>query len=310
MRRKQVLVLVAVVVVLAAAALVAVFLIRSPGGNESASPPPPGARPAGPVLVVKIDNVAEARPATGLGSADVIYVEPVEGGLTRIAAVFTANRPAVIGPVRSARETDLDLLGQYGRPVFAYSGAAPPVVQALHAAPVSDRVVNASPGDTPDAYFRQGGNAPHNLYLHPAALPTSQGTSPEAVLPRGSAPAGGTPATDQTATLGGVAFGFHWDGERWQISMSGTPFTSTESGQLSAATVIVQRVTATTGGLVGASPVARTIGTGQVTVLRDGQAFHGTWSRPSLTAGTSFATDSGALLTAAPGPVWILLAPT
>lgn len=92
MRRKQVLALVAVITVLAAAALVAVFLTRPPGGQDAASPPGQAAS-ADPVLVVKIDNVDEARPATGLGSADVVYVEPVEGGLTRLAAVFSTNRP-------------------------------------------------------------------------------------------------------------------------------------------------------------------------------------------------------------------------
>ncbi len=300
--------MVAVVVVLVAAAVVAVLALR--GGPAAA--PPEQAGSTGPVLVVKIDNVDEARPATGLGSADVLYVEPVEGGLTRAAAVFTANRPDVVGPVRSARETDFDLLAQYRHPVFAYSGAAPEVVQALHTPPLSARVVNASPDDVPAAYFRQPGKAaPHNLYAHAAALPTSDGALPDAVLPRGAAPAGGTPATDQTAAVGAASFAFHWADGRWRISMDGTPFTSTESGQLTASTVILQRVTTTTSALGGngASPLVHTTGTGEATMLRDGQSFHGTWSRPSADAGTTFTTDSGAPLPASPGQVWVLLIP-
>src|SRR5436309_2495511 len=77
------------------------------------------------VPAVKIDNIAAARPPTGLTSADLVYVLPVEGGLSRIMAVVSSRVPAVIGPVRSAREDDLELLAQFGRPAFAYSGATP-----------------------------------------------------------------------------------------------------------------------------------------------------------------------------------------
>src|SRR5262245_45110297 len=75
------------------------------------------------VLAVKIDNIVNARPQTGLTHADIVYVLPVEGGLSRFLATFSSDYPPVIGPVRSAREDDLGLLRQFGRPAFAYSGA-------------------------------------------------------------------------------------------------------------------------------------------------------------------------------------------
>src|SRR4051794_16444695 len=92
------------------------------------STPRPAPAPRGaPVVAVKIDNVADARPQTGVGSADVVYVEPVEGGLTRLVAIFRESEPpAVAGPGRSARRTDIDLLAQWGTPGPAHSGAAPP----------------------------------------------------------------------------------------------------------------------------------------------------------------------------------------
>ena len=79
----------------------------------------------GRVIVAKIDNIVDARPPTNLTSADIVYLLPVEGGLSRIFAVYSSHIPNVIGPVRSAREDDLELLRQFGRPGFAYSGAAP-----------------------------------------------------------------------------------------------------------------------------------------------------------------------------------------
>src|SRR5215471_3210695 len=74
-------------------------------------------------LAVKIDNIVYARPQTGLTHADIVYVLPVEGGLSRFLTVFSSHHPRVIGPVRSAREDDIQLLRQFGRPAFAFSGA-------------------------------------------------------------------------------------------------------------------------------------------------------------------------------------------
>ena len=76
----------------------------------------------GPLLAVKIDDTTAAHPQVGLGAADVVYIEQVEGGLTRLAAIFTDKVPALIGPVRSARISDIEILAQYGRVGFAYSG--------------------------------------------------------------------------------------------------------------------------------------------------------------------------------------------
>jgi len=87
------------------------------------------------VLIFKIDNVPQARPPTGLTKADIVYVLPVEGGLSRIFAVFSSHFPPVVGPVRSSREEDIQLLRQFGRPAFAFSGAQPrllPVVERLY----------------------------------------------------------------------------------------------------------------------------------------------------------------------------------
>jgi hypothetical protein len=61
----------------------------------------------GPVLAVKIDNIMFARPQTGITSADIVYVLPVEGGLSRFLAIFSSHDPPVVGPVRSARQDDL-----------------------------------------------------------------------------------------------------------------------------------------------------------------------------------------------------------
>jgi hypothetical protein len=90
------------------------------------------------VLAVKIDNIVNARPQTGLGRAAIVYVLPVEGGLSRFLAVFYAHFPPVVGPVRSARDDDLQLLRQFGRPAFAYSGAQPQLLPVVERARIAD----------------------------------------------------------------------------------------------------------------------------------------------------------------------------
>lgn len=267
-------------------------------------------RPAAAVTVVKIDDVAAARPATGLGSATVVYVEPVEGGLARIAAVFGARLPNVAGPVRSARPTDLGLLGQWGRPTFAYSGSAPEMRAALKSAPL----VNASQSTVPRAYFRRSTHrAPHNLYVRPAQLPPGTGSAVPAVV-FGARPAGGVAATDQKVRFKAASFEFRWSAGRgrWLVWQDGTPLTSTETGQLGAATVVIQSVTMSTAGFRDSAgsvvPVAKTVGNGPATVLRDGQRFAATWSRPTASAPTRLAvTSSGQALPMAAGQVWVLL---
>ena len=303
------------VVVLALIAAGLVYYLRSlpPTGGDGGGNAEPGNPNNGPVLMVKIDNIGPARPATGLGSADVIYVEPMEGGLTRIAAVFSEHIPSVVGPVRSARQTDYDLLAQYEKPTFAYSGAVPQIVRALHSAPLSSTLINASQADAPGAYFRDTSRAaPDNLYLHPEKLTIGTGPTPQAVFSYGAAPAGGTVTADFPVRYPADSFTFRWTAGAWKVSMDGTPFTSTESGQLSAATVIVQKVAThpepfTEDAQGGITPVAQTVGTGAATVLRDGQQFAAAWSRPTAQDGTTFTLVNGGVLALANGPIWVLL---
>jgi hypothetical protein len=280
-------------------------------GGSSAAPASAVAPSGSAVVAIKIDNVAAARPATGLSGAETIYVELVEGGLTRIVAVFGADRPDVVGPVRSARPTDIDLLAQYGRPTFAYSGSAPELRAALR----SGEFVNAAQSDVSRAYFRRSTHAaPHNLYVRPGLLPT--GTGPSApVLTFGATPPGGTPATDQRVRYPAASYEFRWSAatRRWLIWMDGTPFRSTEAGQLGAATVVLQQVTTTTARFHDSAgspvPVARTVGGGAATVLRDGRSYAATWTRRSATTPTRFTTTSGQTVPFADGQVWVLLVP-
>ena len=310
----------AVIVVVVAVLVVA----REDRGTRTPAAPPSAtsvtttapAEPAaltGPALAVKIDNVPAARPQTGLGSAQVVYVEPVEGGLTRLVAVYTGTPPAVVGPVRSARRTDVELLAQYGTPVLAYSGAAPELLPTLHAADL----ICASPGESATAYFRdRDRQAPHNLFLRPSRLPDGARAPAVAPLRFGAAPRQGVPTTTYRVSYRAAGFTFTWSASdaRWLVAMNGTPVVSTESGPVGAATVVWQRVPVTSSEAgedtrAGGSPVAHTVGSGRAVVLRDGQSFDATWSRPTARSATTFHTTGGRELPLAAGTVWVLLTP-
>ena len=91
------------------------------------------ARANRPALVIKVNNVASARPQSGINQADVVYEEVVEGGITRLAAVFNSHDPDRVGPVRSVRKTDQSLVWPIGG-VFAYSGGAPYAIASINTA--------------------------------------------------------------------------------------------------------------------------------------------------------------------------------
>lgn len=308
------------------------YRLIPPGAIPSLSPstapaqqpiPPPAPLPvspftglptdlAAPVLAVKIDNARVARPQSGLAQADLVYVEPVEGGLSRLLAVFQSQVPPVVGPVRSTRASDVELLANFGRPALAFSGAAPSVGALVAAAPVLDVSELVRPGN----YHRDPRRRiPHNLYGD-ANLLRQGGAPPRDIGFRfGSTPPDGRPVEETEVTYPATSIGVRWEPSegRWMISMDGAPLTSASGPRPSAATVVFQRVSMRDAGVRDAagspSPFVATVGSGDAVVLRDGLAFTGSWSRPTPDAITTFTRPDGSPLSFAPGPVWVVLVP-
>ncbi len=268
-----------------------------------------------PVLVVKLDNTTYAQPHAGLTKADVVYVEEVEYGITRIAAVFSSRVPTRIGPVRSARITDVDLLAQYDKPAFAYSGAQRKMYAALDAAPFRD----VSPRRGAAGYSRDyNRRAPYNYFLDgrvaldrapKASLATDIGfTFDEEV------PTGGRVATKATMRWGYSSAEFDYSRKlgAYKVGLNGVRAGAEEreSGQL-ADTVVLQYVRQTPskyfdkGG--GNTPHAETIGAGKAWVLRDGLAWKVDWNRPTAESGTTFTLPDGTPLPFKPGQTWVVL---
>ncbi len=327
-RRHKTAISVAAVLVLAALVSGAVLALRGSGGqvriaSATGSPAPPrqllspftgeSVPSLNRVLAVKIDNIGYARPQTGLARADLVYVLPVEGGLSRFLAIFSASYPPVIGPVRSAREDDLELLRQFGRPAFAYSGATATLLPYIHR---TARIVDLYDGIA-SGYYRDASRiAPYNLYARTRQLLRQ---APRASAARdigfrfGPPPAGGKPTRSASVSYPAASFRFTWSAakDRWLVSMDGRPAVTTDGGRLGPATVVIQYTTVRTSRFLEYGkppPYAESTGSGTALVLRDGKAWTAHWSRPQASGGTTFTTAGGQPMTFAPGQVWIVLA--
>ncbi len=302
----------------------------APGKNPQAAPSPsetptPEAPPTHPftglpgsarrpVLAAKIENTSAGKPQLGLKSADIVYVEQVEAGLTRLMAIFSSKIPDKIGPVRSARISDLHILPQFGKPALAYSGVQTKMIPRVQAA----SLVDVSDSRAPGAYFRQPGRyAPYNLFANTRQLLAK---APGATKARdigftfGDAPQGGVPRKMFNVRYPAARFTFAWskaDG-RWLVWQDGKKDMAAEGGQLGAPTIVIQYAKTERSEFhdlnQSYTPLVHSVGKGKAVVLRDGQSFKATWSRKTEEDGTVFTTESGEPMNFAPGQVWVVLA--
>jgi Protein of unknown function (DUF3048) N-terminal domain/Protein of unknown function (DUF3048) C-terminal domain len=277
-----------------------------------------------PVLAVKIDNIVLARPQTGLTHADIVYVLPVEGGLSRFLAVFSSHFPPVIGPVRSAREDDIELLRQFGRPAFAFSGAQPQLLPVVE----HSRIVDLYAGLVGGYYRDLSRIEPYNLFAQTKTLLAEArragrarragqahgpSTAHDIGFRFGPAPAGGHARASFSVGYSAASFEFRWSARRarWLVWMDGSPALTTDAGQLRPATVVIQYTRVRTSRFLEQGrvrpPFAVSTGSGTAVVLRGGMAYQVHWSRPRRPGGTTFRLPSGRPMTFARGQVWVVL---
>ena len=240
-----------------------------------------------PILAVKIDNYGPARPQWALEQADAIIEENVEG-ITRFIALFHTNLPDVVGPVRSARIGDLDLLSAMNRPVFAYSGANPGVTDWIGSAARSEVLVDYTALHNPCYYRTPDRPGPHNLLLDPlCAVDDSPTAGPARPLwntdPSWTPPANAMATADTlfTVVMDGVVVDWTWDSSAatYLRSQDGEPHLTVSGSQISARNVVEISTTYVPSPVDARSPTPITVGTGAAVVHRDGTAFSATWSR-------------------------------
>ncbi|MDQ6615217.1 MAG: DUF3048 domain-containing protein [Actinomycetota bacterium] len=275
-------------------------------------------------LVVKVDNVDPARPQSGLDAADVVFEEMVESQLTRLIAVFQSTDATRIGPVRSTRTTDIDVVSALNHPLYGYSGGNTNFVAQLRASQVVDVGADARAG----AYFVSGPHAqPHNLYTSTGAL---FGLAPAGSKPpvpmfiyraagQAASGAGVVPASHADLNFGMAWAIWDWDGasQTWKRGQNGSPDVLQSGPQIAASNVIIQVIPYTTDGYASGEgiyppppiPKGQAVGSGNAVVLTGGMRILAHWSKVAPTAVTQFTDATGQPIQLTPGRTWIELAP-
>ncbi|HWB66111.1 MAG TPA: DUF3048 domain-containing protein [Mycobacteriales bacterium] len=270
-----------------------------------------------PAVAVKIDNIAQALPQAGLNRADLVAEELVEGGLTRLFAVFQCDSAPTVGPIRSARESDADLLALFHGSVFAYSGAnpkdMPPIVAHGDAALVSE-------ASHPLAFTRSTSRyAPHNVFASTQTLlKTGLGLRPHLHAPKpwfryGPLSNPAKRAHSVSMTWPAASAGWTWSKTEWLRTQGGVADNLANGSRVSASNVVILNVPIASTGLrdvAGSpSPLVVTVGHNQAWVLRNGKVVKGSWRRPTLGSQLSLLDRRGHPIALAPGRTWIELLP-
>lgn len=272
-------------------------------------------------LVVKIDNLdagrETARPQAGIATADVVVEEMVEGGITRLFAIFQSARPDRVGPVRSARTTDLALVSQLNRPLFAWSGGNVKVVAAVHDAPLLDVGVDVVPG----AYQRdESRRQPHNLYVRPADLydrddgdahpppPMFQFRLPGEDLSPGAEVVRGVRIEWGGISSVPVSYSYDARSDTWRRDQAGTPHVDADGTPVAPRNVVILFSDYVVSPADPLSPEARTVGSGEAWVLTKGRVVKGFWNRPTPDRPAELATGIDRPIKLTAGRTWVELA--
>ena len=270
------------------------------------------------VVAVKVDNSTEAGPPIGIQDAELIIETPVEGGLTRLTAMFFENEPQVVGPVRSVRPVDADLMAPW-KPFLVSTGGQSFVNRELVAAGVE-----LLEEGTEGVFFQQiERRQPYHLV---ATIPlvvseAGEGAPPVEVLPFGDTPLGGSTAASVQIPFSGVAE-VEWryesgddtyvrrvNGDDYQVF----PQYDADLTGFATDTVIVMMAAQRSAGYTdpaGADvPTFDVIGFGDLMVFHGGEVMTGQWLRSAQSDGWVFLDDTGAQFTVPAGKVWLEIVP-
>lgn len=271
------------------------------------------------VMSVKVENSVAARPQTGLQSADIVWEEMIEGGETRLLAVYHSTVPETIGPIRSLRPMDIPLATPFGGQLI-FSGAQRAFLDAAHASPLQILTNDAGAA----GFYRSADRrAPHNVYGNTADF-IAQGSGDEdveAAFSYAPEPEFATAVAEGEST-GSLQLSFpntspSWtwapDDDAWLRSEAGADAMTTDEGRLSAVNVLVLRVEVHNTSYTdpSGSPVPETVvtGSGEAIIATGGHTVTGTWSKDADDAHVQLRIEDGDEVLLAAGNTWVELLP-
>jgi hypothetical protein len=270
---------------------------------------------AHPSLAVKIDNHEAARPQLALERTDLVYEELVEGGLTRYVAVWQSDVPDLLGPIRSIRPMDPDIITPLGG-IVAYSGGQEQFVGMMRATGLVNAVFDYD--DSGLFYRLDERDSPHDVVVKASELvgQHSDLSAPAAQFEYSATSAGASAGVAGTsiATIKTAFSDARWPSWTWDApaaaylrSQEGAPDLDTSGAQLKATNVVVMRVEIDW--RYGAVPKTTMIGSGEAWVSAGGKTVHATWSKEAQATPVRLVDDNGVTIRLAAGNTWIELVP-
>jgi hypothetical protein len=276
-----------------------------------------------PAVAIKVSDVRQAHPQTGIDRADIVFVEPIGVAYTRLAAVFHSDVPESVGPVRSIRPPDAPLLGPLA-PVFGNTMGAQWVVDYVDAtANVDDLGTLRVSGS--GAYVQDGTRPrPDDVFAKPPVLldlsdftdPPEPYFSYASDTDPSSAERAGGPGTSAEVPYGpgwSVTWTYDDTAGRYLRQQPWGPHVTTEGTQVDAVNVLILEVASETRRIGEGSgapvPVLDLIdASGQFVALAGGRSVSGTWSKAGANEPFRLRTDDAGDLLLSPGNTWVELA--
>jgi hypothetical protein len=276
----------------------------------------PAGSAAHPSLAVKIDNHDAARPQLALERADVVFEELVEGGITRYVAVWQSDIPELLGPIRSIRPMDPDIITPLGG-IVAYSGGQEQFVEMMQATGLVNAVFDYD--DTGVFYRADDWESPHDVVVKATELVARHADlpAPAQQFAYSTTAAAASAGVDGTAVsrIKTVFSDARWPSWTWDAtataylrSQEGKPDLDASGAQLKATNVVVMRV-----GIdwrYGEVPKTTMIGSGEAWVSAGGKSVHATWSKGTQGAPIRLVDDHSVTIRLAAGSTWIELVPS
>jgi len=264
-----------------------------------------------PAMVVKIDNHPSARPQLGINQADIIFEENVEK-LTRYAAVFHSQGSDPVGPIRSGRFQDINLVGSLNKPLFVWSGGNEKVSAAIKDSDLVDlsyTVANKDGGFARDS----DRSAPHNLIAETTKLwtlaPEGSSGPQQQFAYRSASDANASTSKDVAGvkvSMDGVKVQWDWDKTTKEFLriQDGTAVVDPDDVQLAVPNVVVLEVEYSN----NYSPTSKTLGGGKAYVFTNGVVYEGTWSRETRLVPFTLKDSAGAEIKLTPGQTFVEVA--
>lgn len=269
---------------------------------------------SGKVFAVKFDDTNDAHPQQGVESADVVYITQVEAGLTRLMGIYSSNYPEVLGPIRSARISDLSILGEYGRVGFLYSGAQSKMRPVI----AESNLINLSAErNPPSIYFNDPSRrSPYSMMVKPNLLLEKAADvelAKKSGWQHGPRAKGAKKIISAEINWPNAGYEAYWSAidRKFLLKHNGRENIASSGMQLGSPMMVIQMVKISPSEygdkFGGVTPKSEVIGSGHGYLLRNQRVVKALWNRTSLSEPTTWSLEDGSPAFFAPGQIWFFL---